>query len=116
MDDDRRQYRRVAAGVRVGFQREDMDANASEYLQGVAENCGLGGMFLATSHLFPKGSVVVLAIEREGQPAVEARAVVRWVNRWSRPHGMGLEFIEFEGLGERNIEDWLNEVFETTGR
>ena len=41
---------------------------------------------------------------------VHARAVVRWVRRFFRPRGMGLEFIDVEGLGQTRLESWIDSV------
>ena len=72
-------------------------------------------MFLATEHILPKGSIVTLdfAVEYKKKiSAIQARAVVRWVSSKKPPIGMGLEFIEFQGLGNRAFTDWAQSLFE----
>ena len=111
---DQRSYRRVAAGVRVVCSSTPIDRQAREYLEGIAENLSVGGLFLATPDPLPAGSVVALQFFIDGDEAepVRARAVVRWSRRWRRPRGMGLQFVDFEGLGERRVESWVEAVLE----
>ena len=109
--EERRRYRRVAAGVRVYYGGEPLDRRERKYLEGVAADLSLGGMFLATDHPLPPGSLVWLELqprprageEDDGEQGIRAKAVVRWSRRWRKPHGMGLEFVEFEGLGQREL-------------
>lgn len=109
--EDRRRYRRVAAGVRVVYHGTPLERRERDYLEGVAEDLSLGGMYLATRDPFPPGSLVWLEFQprpRAGEPdtaepPIRAKAVVRWRRRWRKPRGMGLEFVEFEGLGERTL-------------
>jgi hypothetical protein len=59
----------------------------------------------------PKGSIVTLNFQftdKEGEEVIiQAQAVVRWTQRFRKPKGMGLEFFEFNGLGDRNFEECL---------
>ncbi len=111
MLDEQRKFKRIGSNVRVGFSKQQIDKKSEEYFQGVAEDCGLSGMFLATSHLMPKGSVVSLnfqfADENGEDVHMQAQAVVRWTQRFRRPKGMGLEFFEFSGLEDRSFEQCL---------
>ncbi len=111
MFEEKRKFKRVASNVRVGFRRQEADKETLDYFQGVAEDCGLSGMFLTTEHLMPKGSMVSLHfqfIDNEGEQVnIEAQAIVRWTQRFRKPKGMGLEFFEFNGLGDRNFEECL---------
>jgi len=114
MFEEKRKFKRVASNVRVGFNKQRVDKETEEYFQGVAKDCGLSGMFLATEHLMPKGSVVSLRfqfVDQEGEEvAIQAQAVVRWTQRFRKPKGMGLEFFEFTGLKDRNFEDCLEQL------
>jgi hypothetical protein len=116
MREEKRKYRRIATEFQVSFSEEKVSRKARQYLMGVAENCGLGGMFILTDHLFPKGSILKLKFQPKfdtGNPLViKARAIVRWVQRWHKPSGMGVEFIEFEGLGNYKLAVWLEMIFE----
>ncbi|MBN4071665.1 PilZ domain-containing protein, partial [Desulfotalea psychrophila] len=82
MFEEKRKFKRVASNVRVGFNKQQVDKETEEYFHGVAEDCGLSGMFLATEHLMPKGSVVSLRfqfIDQEGEEvAIQAQAIVFW--------------------------------------
>ncbi len=113
MDVSRRKYPRAAADVRVSYVEEPVTTGAREYLHGLAADIGIGGMFIATDHPLPKGSVASLHF-RTGpdKKGVRARAMVRWVRRIGKPKGMGIEFIEFDGLGERGLEEWIARLIE----
>ena len=113
MSEEKRKFKRTAVNVSVQFAEEKVDKTTKSYLEGIASNCGLGGMFLATNHLFRKGSIVNLNFFfRDGDKDVhiEARAIVRRVQRFRRPKGMGLEFFEFTGLGKKSIEEYLSKI------
>lgn len=116
MQGDRRKYPRVRTSVRVWFRKEHINGEARDYLLGIAGNCGLGGMFLQTDQLLSMDDIVHLKFEIETAPetlsTIRARTVVRWVRRLISPLGMGLEFIEFEGLGERTLAEWTELLFE----
>ena len=111
---DLRNFHRVAAGVRVVCSSTPIDRQARSYLVGVAENLSLGGLFLATTDPLPEGSLAELQFYLAGAKAdpVRARAIVRWSRRWRRPRGMGLQFVEIEGLGEREVASWIEGVLE----
>ncbi len=111
MDPSRREYPRAAADVRVSYLAESVTSGTREYLEGLAADIGIGGMFIATDHPLPKGSVASLEF-RTGVDAkgVRARAMVRWVRRIGNPKGMGIEFIEFDGLGDVGLEKWIERL------
>ncbi len=115
MFDEKREFKRVATDVLVRFSEQDVDKLTQEYLQGVAKDCGLSGMFLATDHLLSKGSVVTLNFFffDEGEEVnIQAKAIVRWTQRFRRPKGMGLEFFEFKGLKGRDFEQCLAQLLQ----
>ena len=116
MSRDRRKYRRVAAGVRVLYCGTQVERATREYLEGIAQDLSLGGLFLETRRPLPKGTLVDLdfLIEEAGQSAepVHARAIVRWRNRFFGRRGMGVEFIDVEGLGQQRLESWVERVLE----
>jgi uncharacterized protein (TIGR02266 family) len=110
--EERRAFRRLAAGVRVRYQDMRLRRPEREYLRGVAEDASLGGMFLATRHPFPEGTTIELELhprDETGAP-VRAKAVVCWRRRWRQPRGMGLRFVELAGLGSRRLESWIDTV------
>ncbi len=110
-EQNKRKFRRSAVNVHVKFKEEkELDDDAKQYLQGVAENCGIGGMFIATDFLLAKGSVVSLELVflEEGQEIiVQAKAIVRWIQRFRKPKGMGVEFYDFSGLEGIDFESYI---------
>lgn len=115
MFEEKRRFKRISSNVQVRFYRKQLDRETEEYFQGIAEDCGLSGMFMATEHLMATGSIASLSfqfIDGEGLTVtIQAQAVVRWTQRFRKPKGMGLEFFEFNGLGDRNFEDCLKQLF-----
>lgn len=111
--DDRREFPRLASGVRVFFRGSAVRKADREYLEGVAENVSLGGMFIATQTPLREGSVAWLEFhvpgEEVGRP-VRARGIVCWRRRWLQPRGMGIRFVEIENLGQRRLESWMASV------
>ena len=114
MSYQRRKTHRIRPGVAVRFFGEPIDRTKRQYLDGVVENCGLGGMFISTDRPFPKGSLVTLEFriksESRDLDPVKAQGIVRWVRRRTGDRGMGIAFIEFEGLGDRVFSDWIRKV------
>jgi hypothetical protein len=112
-DDEDRRFRRLAAGIRVFFRGTPLRRSDRDYLEGVAENVSLGGMFIATARPPREGSLVTLEFDRPAVPggrAVRAKALVCWRRRWSQPRGMGIRFLEFENLGPVPLAAWLDEI------
>lgn len=116
MFEEKREFKRIASNVRVGFRKQQADKETEDYFQGVAEDCGLSGMFLTTEHLMSKGSIVSLSFQftdESGETVtIQAQAIVRWTQRFRKPKGMGLEFFEFSGLGDRNFEECLLQLLQ----
>lgn len=110
---DHRKYRRAASGVSINFQLDRPDAASRDYYSGLVENYSYGGLFVATDAQLSVGDLLHLAIDVDGEPPFEARALVRWTRRWRRPRGAGVEFIDFDHLGEREIGDVLTRLFES---
>lgn len=112
---NKRKYPRVSTNVNVKLWGELVDKFTRDYLEGVAENCNLGGMFFATDHLLPKGSVVTLEFKISDmlnqEKTITASAIVRWVKRWRKPQGMGLEFLEFKGIDGESFGQWMSTMF-----
>lgn len=113
MFEEKRKFKRIASDVLVRFHEQTVDKGTQQYLHGVAKDCGLSGMFLATEHLLSKGSVVslnFLFFDKEQEVNIQAKAIVRWTQRFRKPKGMGLEFFEFKGLEGRNFEQCLEQL------
>lgn len=111
---DRRRYPRLKTGVRVLYEGLPTSRAEQRYLSGVAEDLSLGGMFLLSEAPFPPGSLVILEfrtpdMSRE-EPPVCARALVRWRRRWGENKGMGLSFVDFEGMDRQRLHTWLESL------
>lgn len=110
----KRKTHRIRPGVAVRFFGEPIAKTKRQYLDGIVENCGLGGMFISIDHPFPKGSLITLEFriksESRNLEPVKAKGIVRWVRRRTGDQGMGIAFIEFEGLGDRVFSDWIRKV------
>lgn len=107
---DKRKHPRKPGSTSVRFWRLPTDRSTIEYLEGVVENVALGGVFIATDDPLPKDSLVEVEfrVDADGTPrTVRAKALVRWARSMFPPAGMGLEFIEFSGLGQEHLEDWI---------
>jgi len=116
---DHREYRRIAANVRVKFSGPRLEKAAQTYMEGIAENLGRHGIFVSTDRPCPVGSLVT--VEFDVHPGdtpipISAKALVRWSSRWKKPHGMGLLLVEFEHVGEDNFAQWLEELYELEER
>lgn len=113
--EERREFPRLAAGIRLVFRGAALRKPERDYLMGVAEDVSLGGMFILTAHPPREGSLVWLEFHVPGDSAarpVRAKAMVCWRRRWRRPRGMGVRFLEFENLGQRRLESWLVAILE----
>src|ERR1700681_2824326 len=86
-DDERRRFRRLAAGVHVIFHGVPQRREEREYLKALAEDVSLGGMFLATRHTLPVGTTVEVEFHPrdEHDNPVSAKAMVCWRRRWRQP-------------------------------
>ncbi len=115
---DRRNYPRISSEVSVRWAGESVEKPLRDYYERVASNVSLGGLFVEADPPPPVGTLVRLELRLDptdpDAEAVLATALVRWRQRWSQPRGMGLEFLEFEGLGESDLAKWLDALRETT--
>ncbi len=117
---NKREYRRVAANVNIRFSGiahgKPLDKPSFEYMEGIAQNFGPHGIFVETDQPFPKGSLVILDFDltnHANEPEnVRAKALVKWIQKWHKPHGMGLLVVEFEGVSQRNFAKWLTDLYE----
>jgi len=114
MDKDRRKFQRVASEVHVQFREKKVDDSTQKYFEGVAKDSSLGGIFLATKHLFAPGTIVALIFKfmlDNEDIEIKALAIVRWARHLFHPKGMGLEFFEFEEPAGRDYQRYLNHLF-----
>ena len=116
MSIDKRKYPRAKKDLDVRFVPESVAPNVGEYLDGLAADIGLGGMFIATGEPPAPGAVVALEInlgDGSGESSlVRARAVVRWTRQQTQPEGMGVEFIEFDGLRDLTLGEFMSRILE----
>ncbi len=111
-----RGYSRVSSGVNFSAMVEYTNKGDREYYEGLIEDVSLGGMFIEIGQPFPKGSIVAIQFESEtgkDERPVTAWGMIRWTQKWKRPHGMGIDFIEFEGLGNIPFEEWFKNHFQS---
>jgi hypothetical protein len=112
--ENRTQYRVILPGAAVFYRPASLGTSEDHCLLGNAENVSLGGLFIGSRRPLRPGTFVRLQLFSPADPehsgAVYARGVVRWRQLWREPRGMGVQFLEFEGLGERVLETWLETV------
>ena len=114
-DKDVRDYPRAKSGVQITFSAEPHTKSSEKYFAGIAENYSFGGLFLATDTTFPPGTLVNMELSIPGQAPIFVKAVVVWQRRFFRPKGIGLKFVEFENIGDRDLDQLLKTIFENDG-
>ena len=109
-----RTYPRAAPEVRL--QVRALPDEASEAVDGVIGNVSLGGMFIETDQPQAPGKILRIEFDTTPQGAahriVAAKAVVRWHRRIFEPRGMGVQFLDFEGVAEQHLQQWLSSILE----
>ena len=113
---DNRKFKRSATDVLVKYRKvEDIDKDTKHYLQGIAKDYGRGGIFLTTDNPMEKGSVIsldFLLLDEGKEINVQAKAIVRWTQRFRKPKGMGVQFYDFTGLDGLDIEQCFEKLFQ----
>jgi hypothetical protein len=112
---ENRKYPRISPGVKYNVMAQHIDKDAQKYFKGVIEDIGLGGVFIKIDTPFPKGSMVTIQFDtnkEDGKQPVVARGLVRWTRKLMQPHGMGVDLVEFEGLGSDSFEEWFKKHFQ----
>ncbi len=113
---NRRNYSRISSEVAVRWAGAAVEKPLRDYLGEVASNVSVGGLFIDADTPPPVGTVIKLELRLapgEGDSeGLRATAIVRWRRRWTQPRGMGVQFIDFEGLGEKDLKEWLETVVE----
>lgn len=112
MEKNKRKYSRNSTTFGVKFFRDAVDKSIRKTQYGIAENYSAGGMFIATDQPFLRGSVLNLEFDLGSEthpcPPVQARAIVRWVQRLATHPGMGVEFVLFNSFGKHEFEKRLS--------
>lgn len=114
-DDNKRKFKRSATNVLVRFKEENLDKQTKHYLDGVAQDYGRGGIFIATDKPMNKGSVVFLDflfLDEGKEVHIQAKAIVRWTRIFRKPKGMGVEFYDFTGLEGIDFEEYLEKLLQ----
>src|SRR5260370_18346135 len=74
----------------------------------------MGGLFIGSCQPLPSGSVLKVQLfspaDAPDGSAVLARGIGRWRQLWHGPRGMGVQFLDFAGLGQRRLESWLDAI------
>ncbi len=104
--------RESAKTVIVRFFDESEHRGSQRLHKGLVENCSVGGMYISTENPSPRGKVISLTFQAGSEKSQarlpsEVRATVRWVRRVTSPKGMGVEFLECNGMTEREFKERL---------
>ncbi|MEN8198564.1 MAG: PilZ domain-containing protein [Thermodesulfobacteriota bacterium] len=114
MPEDNRKFTRNATNVLVKYREvEGVDKQTKNALHGIAKNYSMGGIFLETDKPLNRGSLIsleFLLLDGENEIDIQAKAIVRWTQRFHNPQGMGLEFYEFTGLDGLDTEECLTKL------
>ena len=82
---------------------------------GLAVNVSEGGVFVATHHLLPPGSLVSLSLRLPGAKCITALGVVCWTRPYSgeehTPPGLGVQFTRIDSAASLSlIRDFVTKV------
>lgn len=114
MSSEHRRYSRIPTDILIKFFRKPVEKTVRYYQEGIVENCSTGGMFIRTDHPFSQGSIFNLEFqlesEIENQLFIRACAIVRWISQLMTQPGMGVEFVLFDGIGDREYHNWLTKM------
>jgi uncharacterized protein (TIGR02266 family) len=114
---DRRRHERVDAQLMVRVaEHHPVDKRMRGYLERVADNVSLGGLFIRTKRPCAKGTSLRLDLRLSSDissaPSVRANAIVRWTRRWGGSAGMGVEFLDFDMKGRDDLDRFLKLIEE----
>ncbi len=112
---DPRRHERFGAQLIVEVtEHHAVDKKTRDYLEEIAENVSLGGLFIRTPRPFAKGTSLRLNLRLSSDgatvPRIRANAIVRWIRRWGASAGMGVEFLDFEMNGRDDLDRFLKVV------
>lgn len=114
MQIDLRQHERTATDVFVAFSEVVAEHGDARSYEGVIRNCNATGMYISTDHPAPQGRIIAVTFwlrSRNQAPLpIRVRATVRWQYTISPPFGMGVKFLAFEGIDERDFIMWLSNL------
>lgn len=100
-------YRRLRQGVQVFYRPVPMGKHEQQYLSELALDKGFGGVFLPGGPSLVPGTVLHMVFHPPGAGdrarPIRARGMVFGRRRWREPHGMGILFFDFDGLGKGSL-------------
>jgi len=101
-----RRHRRVTIAAEVHLESD------SNLYAGITNNVSQGGVFVATSKLLAKGTVLDLEFSiPDAGPPIRTTAVVRWLREdlddIEGPPGMGVQFVELADRTRNRLERFI---------
>jgi hypothetical protein len=112
-------YRRLHRGVQVFYRPLTMGMRERQYLVDLLERRDYGGMFLPEKHPMAPGTVLEMVFHAPGAEdrarPVRARGMVIERRRWHGPSGMGILFLDFEGLEGGPLAETLDSILSPQG-
>lgn len=108
--DDQRKYPRID----ISFPVECNLLPKGSYFYTVSKDLSLGGVKIITNVFLPKNDYLRLNINLIDK-VVDLKAKVAWCNkeRVSERYDMGLEFVEINEDGKKDISQFLNKVYQS---
>ena len=97
--------REQAEALRVEFPFD------THFFAGLEGDVSCGGLFVATYHVVPAGTMVRLAFELPGGRRIEARGQVKWVREQDSPtmrRGLAIAFVDAEASILQPIADFCS--------
>ncbi|MFH1468941.1 MAG: TIGR02266 family protein [Pseudomonadota bacterium] len=101
-----RRHRRISLRTEVHLESD------SNLYTGLTDNLSEGGLFVATSELLARGTVLDLEFSLpDGGPPIRITGVVRWIREdlecIEGPPGMGVQFVELDERAEARLERFV---------
>jgi uncharacterized protein (TIGR02266 family) len=104
---------------RISFEVEVSLESDHNFFTGFSHNISEGGVFVATPHVLPMGTVVEFTFRLDPFPEqVSVRGEVRWIRESNDetsdvPSGMGLQFVDLHPVMAERINTFINRKRET---
>ena len=113
-NEERRMSQRTTMDIVVRFSEDSGEITHRTYQEGIIENYSAGGMYITTDAPLARGKVALLTFRLKSQQnaplPIQVRVTVRWVRQVSNPRGMGVEFLDFEGIDESDFKTWITNL------
>lgn len=103
-----RQYRRIPAEISVAVKKRSASPVETGQILSRIQDIGENGVFVATEHPMPIGSIVELdfSLVKDGG-RIHAFGLVRWLSEPPQAAGMGVQFVEVDEQGIRTLRDFV---------